>query len=514
MTFTRQFIKPEVKLFDNQVRNVKGLIQRRRALLTDKVGAGKTLSILFAYAYLKEYRKVSNLLVLTPRSAYDKLVWKKDIQKFTTLKAIDLEELIKIVGDSEDRLQRMLYEYQVIYAKHSHVRNSMAMLEKLSNVPGLLLCIDEVHAFRNPKSSLTLLVRQIAANVKNFWGISGSSLSKSLEDVYNVINLIYPWYLGSFYQFREYYCTTRERIIGTVNGRRQKVVEITGVKDEKEFQERIAPIVITGESHVKLKYHYIDYQPSAEDINLYTKIANGIDLVSDMDSADWFKFLMEDKEEHVPSIKSVEKHSSRFIYLQSAADGILSEDGTYSRQGSVKTTLLVNKIREIVAKGQSVIVYFDYYNALYIVREMLKKENLRCKILESTGEHTLKDNDVTEGACKQIPHVILGTRASSESVSYYFINNVIFFHIPTVPHVMIQLNGRITRKNTLYPDDLNCYIFRSENIDLYKLMVVSAKCYQLEIAQGEESNIPPDYKRAMTKADSLDRMKKVLLWQK
>ena len=277
----------------------------------------------------------------------------------------------------------------------------------------------------------------------------------------------------------------------------------------------MAPIIIKGQSFVEVKYHYIDYNVEKEDQEIYRKIANGIDLKGDMDSADWFKFLMEENiEEHVPQIKSVEKHSSRFVYLQAAADGILNSDGTQTKQNSIKTRILIDKIREIVSKGQSVIVYFDYYASLYIIDSMLKEANLRCKILHSTGEHVLTDQDVTEGKCKQIPHVILGTRASSESASYYFINNVIFFHIPTVPSTMIQLIGRITRKNTLYPDDLNCYIFRSENIDLYKLMVVSAKTYQLELTQGEERNIPPDYKRAMSKNDSLDRMKKLLLWQK
>ena len=126
----------------------------------------------------------------------------------------------------------------------------------------------------------------------------------------------------------------------------------------------------------------------------------------------------------------------------------------------------------------------------------------------------MADSDVTEAKCKLKPHVILCTKAASESASYYFIADVIFFHIPTVPHVFVQLNGRITRKNTLFPGDLHCWIFRSNNVDLYKLLVVSAKSFQMEIVQGEELNIPPDYKAIMQKADRLEKMKKILLWFK
>lgn len=369
--------------------------------------------------------------------------------------------------------------------------------------------VHNCHALKNPKAEITLLTRQISSHSQSLWGITGSTISKSLEDFYNIVNLIYPWYFGSFTQFRETYCTYREKTVGYLNGKRRKVLQITGIKDPVHFQNAISPLVISGQSFLSLHFHYLDYNLSTFEQTLYRKIARGIFTP---DSPDWFQSILSSPELPVPHIKEVDLYSSRFLYLQSAADGILNEDGSQTRLNSSKLSLLLQTVQSIVSKHQSLIIYFAYYVSLNVVKQSLLSLNLNATILESTGSHVLKDSDVTEAKCKIKPHIILGTKASSESVSLYFINNVIFFHIPTVPSTFVQTVGRITRKNTLFPDDLNVFIFRSNNIDLYKLLVVSSKTYQMELVQGQEDNIPPDYKQQMSKLELLDQAKKLLLW--
>lgn len=504
-----KYIKPGTNLFPNQQSNVQLLLKRRKALLTDRVGSGKSLSILYSFALLKERGKLSNMLVLTPLSALSKEVWKKDIIKFTNLTCIDVETLYKLSNHSIQRLLKLLSQYSIIYGKHTHVKTYTKFLQLICSLPTTLLTIDEIHALKNPKAEITLLTRQISSHSQSFWGITGSTISKSLEDFYNIINLIYPWYFGSFTQFRETYCTYREKVVGYYNGKRRKVLQITGIKDPVHFQNAISPLVISGQSFLSLHFHYLDYNLSQQEQTFYRNIARGIFTT---DSPDWFQSILNSPELPVPHIKEVDLYSSRFLYLQSAADGILNSDGSQTNCQSSKLSLLLQTVQSIISKQQSIIIYFDYYASLNCAKQALQSLNLPATILESTGSHVLKDSDVTEAKCKLKPHIILGTKASSESVSLYFINNVIFFHIPTVPSTFVQTVGRITRKNTLFPDDLNVYIFRSNNIDLYKLLVVSSKAYQMELVQGQEDNIPPDYKQSMSKIELLDQAKKLLLW--
>ena len=149
--FTRKYIKPGFKLFENQVYNVKRLIHKRRCILSDKCGGGKTASVLFAFSFLKEKGLMSNLLVLTPLSAFEKEVWKKDIVKFTTLTFISIDNLYKLVGNSEQKLNKALVQYDVVYGKHTHVKVVGKGKEGIRNLIArvalkqtTLFCVDEI----------------------------------------------------------------------------------------------------------------------------------------------------------------------------------------------------------------------------------------------------------------------------------------------------------------------------------------------------------------------------------
>lgn len=517
--FERKFIKPNVTLFDNQCENVKALVHKRRCILSDKCGGGKTLSVLFAFSFLKEKNRLKNLLVLTPLSALEKEVWKKDIVKFTKLECIDLEKLNKLVGQSDERLIRALNRYDVIYGKHTHVKQEdiRNLIRRIVIFQTTLICVDEIHAFRNPKSAMTLYLREITRDSRAFWGITATTISRNIENLYNVVNLVYPWYLGPWSMFRDTYCNTMIRTIGydRISHKKKQALEVTTIKDPVGLRNKLAPILITGESFFDVKYTFEDYNMSEYEQQIYTKITKGIAIDVNKDPEEWFKWIINDNNAVIQKfIGDVEKYSSRFIYLQYAADGIISSDGSYSRQDSVKMHKLLNRVKEIVSKKQSVLIYFDYYASVEIANKILSKNLENCEILLSTGDDKLKEGILTEARCKVKPHVVLCTRAASESTSYYFINNVIFFHNPTVPSTFIQMLGRITRKNSLYPDDLNCYIFRSQNIDLYKLLIVSGKTRLMEIASGEvEANVPEDYKELMEKSEAQARYRKILLWQ-
>lgn len=517
MSFNQTYLQPDINLFDNQKANIKRLVTMKKALLTDRVGSGKSLSTLYSFCYLKEKGAVSNMIVFTPLNAYTKKVWAKDIDKFTKLTRISFDELQSLVS-SGAQYADLLRDYDVIYCKHTQVKTHPDIFRRLCSIPSVLTTIDEVHAFKNPKSDLSKALRYSIECSQYLWGITGTTLSRSLEDTYNIINLISPWYLGGFLQFRSTYCKTHTKIVGKdAFGNLKKVEEIVGIKNPQQFREKIYPLVISGESFLNVNFHYVDYTLSDKEQAIYTRIADGITLDCDDDS-EWLMNVL-NSENTSPSpkvrkIKDINAHSSRFIYLQSAADGVLTENGTQDYTHGTKVNQLISLLWGIINKGQSVIVYFDYLCSLDAVHERLKDMNLNAQILRSTGSDVIKDGIVTEQSAKVKPYIILGTRASSESVSYYFINNVVFFHIPTVPHIFVQLVGRITRKNTLYPDDLNCYIFRSNNIDLYKMIMVSSKCAVMEVTQGEELNLPPDYKQTINEEQTLDYVRKILLWQR
>lgn len=206
-------------------------------------------------------------------------------------------------------------------------------------------------------------------------------------------------------------------------------------------------------------------------------------------------------------------HSSRFIYLQYAADGIIKDDGKLGKLSSSKHLMLLDLVSKIVEKRQSVLMYFSYYASLQTFEYQLNRMFAgKIRILKSTGKDSLDSNQIDEKMVSKIPHIILSTKAGSESVSYYYINNVIFANCPTVPDTMTQMVGRITRINTLYPDDLNVFIPRCPNVDDYKLLVVSHKTSLMEAVSEAEGNIPDVFKSVKWTSGHLKKYKNELLW--
>lgn len=508
-------VKDNLKLFDNQKHHVGFLVKKRKAIVFDKTGSGKTITCLYAYAVLRSHNLVTNLLVLTPKSAYEKKVWLQDIQKFFNLRAIDLDTFVKRVTTSNESVEHLLKIYHVVYCKHSHVKQVGEIINQICESGKVLTVVDEVHQLKNPNSSLTQNMRLYIRNTYALWTLTASPLSKNLEDTYNIINFTYPWYLGSFTDFKRRYCRVEQKVIGRgPGGRLRKAEVITGFSNEEAFLDKIKDVAVQGESYLKPNFYYLDYELNDLERSLYTKVARGITLDDSIPMEEWLQKTLSESDIPEAPIKDISRFSSRFIYLQSACDGTLTPEGNQNNTHSTKINILVNKIKEIVSKKESVLVYFDYYVALNAVRSRIEELKLDIVILESSGSHTLSAEDVTERRVKIKPHVILCTKASSESASYYFINNLIFFQIPTVPSVFVQMTGRIVRKNTLFPNNIQVGIFRSDNIDLYKLWVVSSKCAQMEVVSGKETNIPEDYKEISTKKGLLEKQKKLLLWKR
>lgn len=511
-------VKDTLKLYSNQKSNVKKLVARRRCILSDRCGAGKTISVLFAFSYLKSKGVMKNLLVLTPLSAYEKEVWKKDVVKFTNLKIVDLETLLKMTTCNKDRVLKALDNFDVIYCKHTHIKQEdyNLLLNLIVEQHTTLLCVDEVHACRNPKSALTQLFKGLSSKSSTFWGITATTISRDLENLYTIVNLVSPWYLGPWTLFRDTYCTTMNKVIGYNREQKKRITRqvVSGIKNPDLLRIKLDPIMINGESFTDIEFHEVDYNMSTEESVTYTRIANGISVDSNRDPEEWFKYIMENDVISPKNIGDVSRYSSRFLYLQHSADGIVAKDGSFTRLHSNKVAKLLEVLDTIVEKKQSVLIYCDYLASLNSIKHQIEERYNNVAIYESTGEHKLKEGILTEASVKKKSHIVLCTRASAESASYYFINNVIFFHVPTVPSTFIQFVGRIVRKNTLFPGDLHCYIMQSHNIDLYKLMVVSSKTYLMEQTSGsKEANVPEKYKTLMSTEEDKKYMKKLLLWK-
>jgi superfamily II DNA or RNA helicase len=507
----------KVKATEMQETHIAFMNRKKAVLLVEKAGKGKTFSCLSSFAYLYNTNKLDSLLVLTPKNAYDRRVWKENAMELTNIPTMDIETLYQKAGLDESRIKVYLQQYPVIYGKHTHPKSLGILMQKIINLTRCRVVIDEVHKFKNQKSTMTIAAKMYVRDYTAIVGLTATPLSKNLEDTYNIIHFIKPWFLGTYDSFKREFCKTKTEVVGRyANGALHEVERIIGVLNQNALDAKLAPLVIKGCNEVTVQWHDIPYTLDFEEKRLYQRLAKGLfaSSVSHLtDKEEWFKKVMNEEIEESYVVKDVKRHSSRFIYLQFAANGIISKDGEIGTRVGTKCKEYLSRLKEIYSRGESAIIYFEYYASLKVMENLIRSEGLDFVILKTTGKETIPEGKISKHTVKVKPHLIMSTKAGSESSSFYYINNVMLFEIPTTPETFTQIIGRITRINTLFKGNLHAYLPYNENIDMYKIAVVCNKAVQMEAVAGEEENIPEHYKEQFSTMNDLKALKKYLLWE-
>ena len=519
-----KILKEGFKLFPDQLENAKALVTKRRALFVDSTGSGKTPTILYSFSYLFAKGLVDGLIVFTPKNAHDKEVWKPQIQKFTNFKCISFEEIEKRVLQGA-QIQNVLKGIQIVYCKHTSFKNNYSLcVGLLSCFKKPLTVVDEVHAFRSTKSELSLRGSMCLTHSFGLWGITATDLSKNVMDTYNIINFVNPGKLGDERFFIKMFCNTREKVIGRFSdGKLKKVREVVGFKSLGSFHEYVKDTLVIGSRSVSINIHEVPYELSQSEKDMYKKVSSGLCLDSFVDDDSWLRSVLSKevvKQASIRSMKEVERHSSRYIYLQSVVDGALNPDGTFGLNPGSKSSKLIELISDIVSRGESVLVYFDYYVSLDNVEYQLRMSGLKnnkgrpIKVIETSSRKRQKPGFITAAMCESTSYVVLCSRAASESENYPFINNVILYNVPTTPVTYLQFIGRITRRNTLFPDNLHAWILLGDNIDTYKMVVIGNKLQQMKATSYDLSGVYPEkWLIPLDSARHLELAKKHLLWR-
>lgn len=486
-----------------------------------------TVCCLYSYSYLRSRNSVDLMVVFTPLNAYTKEIWLKDAQKFTNLRCLSIDELKKRVSSGQS-VEEAISDVDVLYGKHTHCKTDYALLRDLyllGTKKRILTVGDEIHAFKNNKTELSTTMSLLLRNTYALWGITATILSKNCIDTYHIINFVYPRFFRSIRGFQNQFCRMESKVIGrNPDGSLKKVYTIVDYKDPKALMDYCSSVLVVGSPPVEAHVHMVPYTMSEEESDLYARVANGIMLsgADDEDDTSWLKRALSRDDilsRDVKSVKDLERHSSRFIYLQAVTDGCLNDDGTFGTKGGNKVKALIDLCRDIASRNESALIYADYYTTVDVLLHHLRRSGIKDSngkdivVVEQSSRVGLKKNQVTESMCSLRSYFIIMTRSATESANFTFLNNAILFDIPVVPISVIQFVGRITRRSSKFLGNLHAWYFRNGcDISEYKLRLVGFKTYMQERISFEVPNFPREYVKAMTDGEHLKMAKRVLLW--
>jgi len=217
-----------MELFDFQAETVERLEPKRGSLIAHDMGTGKTVTaIALDKSRRQSFDNPAKTLIICPLSVIDtwvkhfklwapelKLAWVNNKNRRPFMEAMDATfRNANSIG------------YDVFIMHYAAVR----LEPDVARYPWFHVISDEVHALQDRKSSQTKAVKKIPAFYKT--GLSGTPVFNKPDDLWSILNWLYPKYWTSYWAYFKRYIKWVE-----YDGYRT----IIGVENEEELQQVMA----------------------------------------------------------------------------------------------------------------------------------------------------------------------------------------------------------------------------------------------------------------------------------
>lgn len=431
--------KFKTKPFAHQIDGVRFGLNKKKFLLCDDQGLGKTKQIIDFVGCLEKTDTINKVLIICGVNSL-KYNWQSEISihsdekgwvlgtrfRKTTGKAYEGSTKDKL--DDLDNLPDCRYiitnieTFRAGAEKITKSKYHFPIAEKLQelckNGTISVIAFDECHKSKEPTSLQSRAMINVQA--KYMVAMSGTPLMN------NPLDLYFPMkWLGyenhSFYQFKQHYCT-----LGGWGGS-----QVVGYKNLEEIRTMMDNIMLrrlkTEVLDLPEKIRKIEYVDMTSKQNqIYKEVYNGV--MSDLQK-----------------IKFSNNPLSMMIRLRQATGwtGIISN----TVQESAKMERMIELVQEIVASGQKAIIFSNWESITEVAKEKLKSYNPAYITGATKADERMKEVDrfQNDDKCR----VIIGTiGAMGTGLTLTAAQNVIFLDSPWNMALKAQAEDRAHRIGT------------------------------------------------------------------
>lgn len=429
----------KTKPFAHQIDGVRFGLNKKKFLLCDDQGLGKTKQIIDFVGCLEKTDKINKVLIVCGVNSL-KYNWQSEIEIHSNEKGWVLGTRFRKTtgkayeGSTKDKLEDLdnlpdcryiITNIETLRAgseKISKTKYHFPVAEKLQelckNGTISVIAFDECHKSKEPTSLQSRAMINVQA--KYMVAMSGTPLMN------NPLDLYFPMkWLGyenhSFYQFKQHYCTLGgwggSQVVGYKN-----LEEIRAMMDNIMLRRLKTEVLDLPEKIRKIEY--VDMTPKQKQI--YKEVYNGV--MSDLQK-----------------IKFSNNPLSMMIRLRQATGwtGIISN----TVQESAKMDRMIELVQEIVASEQKAIIFSNWESMTEVAREKLKSYNPAYITGATKADERMKEVErfQNDDKCK----VTIGTiGAMGTGLTLTAAQNVIFLDSPWNMALKAQAEDRAHRIGT------------------------------------------------------------------
>ena len=453
-----------VNILDHQILAAKKVKNELggSAFLADEVGLGKTIE---AGIIIKEFfitGLAKKILILAPPSLL--LQWQDEMLSKFNMDFVEQKSDKRFINASSHDLLLMSHA-SAVFPNY---------VEALKNVFWDLVVVDEAHSMKNSQTLKHKLVRDLPK--RNLLLLSATPMQNNLSELYNMIDLLRPGYLGTLQEFEEKYANDknsrslnpmfREELQNILS----KIVIRTTRKECSEyikFTDRIP--------HTKV------LTPTENEVELYEKITDVIRDAYNSSKNSNFLALMTYQRLATSSTES----SKRALFKMKMNDVI--DDEKYDELMSLANTITLDSklvdLLEVVKKANSKFLIFCNF---YVTQDYLKKifEENGFSVTLYNGKMSPDEKFESKKLFENEVQIMISTGAGGEGQNLQFCHNIVNYDLEWNPMRIEQKIGRVHRIGQTNNVQIYNYALK-DTIDAYILELLFMKLKLFSETLGE-----------------------------
>lgn len=164
-------------------------------------GSGKTSTVYGMYAYLMKVHNVNRIIMVGPLNSFGS--W---IDEFESCfgKKEELNYLnIKEISSSNEKRKQIKYDSggkNLILLNYEALESIQEEIKSIID-ENTIVVFDEVHRIKNPEGKRANFALNIIENAKYVVALTGTPIPNGYQDIYNLLNLLYPYDYNHFFKF-------------------------------------------------------------------------------------------------------------------------------------------------------------------------------------------------------------------------------------------------------------------------------------------------------------------------
>lgn len=456
---------------DYQLRTVRHVLMnlRGRALLCDEVGMGKTIEAgLITLEYILR-GLVRRVLVLSPPSLVEQ--WQEEMRSKFNLDFVVYDSAeFKAHPDPWATFPRIITSIDTAKRESKQAQ--------VLAVPYDLVIVDEAHHLKKQRSQAYRLVSQLKK--KYILLLTATPVENDLEELFNLITLLFPGQLETAASFKRKYITRGDPLKPKNTETLKQLIREVMVRNRRSE---------TGAIAVRRSADMIRIELTPEEQAFYQRLtvfvrsyySAGVGKTQTRVHAFVLKIL---QREAGSSIEAVLPTLHKMAANQDYPERLRGVLATLARQaGNVPRRAKVEALLKLLPEIQGKVIIFTGFTETqrYLVLT-LRAAGLIVAELHSGLRRLEKEEQVRLFAAEA--DILVSTETGSEGRNLQFANNIINYDLPWNPMRIEQRIGRIHRIGQ--EKDVHIYNFSAvDTIEAHILEILDAKINMFQLVVGE-----------------------------